>query len=172
MAELSPPRRSLAARQHTSAPVSVPDDLADRIMLAIAVACVTFTPDQKAQILALREERGWSAGRIAVSLGVQLSAVEYQLLVTGAEKHGQPPETVPATPVRRRVSFRNGQPVIGFNQADDELLCKLEAEGASPGQIARRMSPPRRPHTIRVRQATLARRAARLEAGAQLAGEG
>ena len=132
---------------------------------------VSLTPDQKAQILRLREERGWTAGRIALSLDLPVSTVEYQLLATGAEKHGQPPAQVQPTPARRKVMFRNGRPVVSFNQADDELLGRLEAEGVSPVQIARRMSPPRKPHTIRVRQATLARRAARLEAGALLAGE-
>lgn len=121
-----------------------------------------LTQAQLDQIAELREQRGLSAARIAAIVGCSQGSVSWALLRIGVDIHTDKP--LPPIPAQPTSVQRNGHVVRRFTQADDEVLLKLEAEGLNPGEIGRRMDPPRQPNSIRGRLMTLARREARAEA--------
>jgi hypothetical protein len=121
-----------------------------------------MTPIAKEEMLALREDRGWSYARIAATYGVSPAVVSYHCLIAGAEKPGPFPRSY----VRPGAIEQRGNHVVRrFTPDEDALILALSLRGMSNGAIGRSCSPRRRPNSIKGRLATLARREARAEAG-------
>lgn len=116
----------------------------------------------KEEMLALREERGWTYGRIALKYGVCAGTVAYHCLIAGVEKPGK---AFPKCYVRPgAIEQRAGHVVRRFTAEEDAMLLEQSLSGLRPGRIGRLCSPPRASNTIKARLATLARRDARAEA--------
>lgn len=122
-----------------------------------------LSEDQIDRIFELREDRGYSMGRIARVVGCSEGAVAWRLLTMGVDTHEQHPLT--PVPTEPKVYQRRTGQVRRFTQAEDERLLELRAAGLGPKAIGRALN--RKSHCITARLHTLARRQARLEAQGQ-----
>jgi len=129
-----------------------------------------LTAAQRDEIAYLREEHGWTIVRIARKIGCSEGSVGWALLAMGVDKPGRvyrPPQ-----PLLVPVScLRNGHLVARYTYHDDAQLLALEAQGLNPLQIGKRLEPSRQPNSVLGRLRTLARHAARFEAGEAHAAE-
>lgn len=97
-----------------------------------------LTRDQVDEIVHLREEKGWSAARIAVKFGISVSAVNFRLLREGidpwdVDKH------------RRKIGRQPG----AFSADEDARMLEL-ARTMSPYQIAKAIGRPQTSVAIRL----------------------
>lgn len=115
-----------------------------------------LTVEQRAEIAHLREEKGWSAARIATKLNVSIGSVTWHCLMQGIEKAGFPGGIQKGRAPETYNYIRNGHQVRGWTKEDDKQLLKLEREGKNASEISRAIG--RRYNSVRGRLATLARR--------------
>lgn len=125
-----------------------------------------LTEAELERIAELTEERGLTPGQIARIVGCSVGSVTWAQLRIGADPH--PDKPLPPVPTTSKSYARGSGPVRRFTQAEDADLLRLEAQGLGPAQIGARLDPPRRWNSVKGRLMTLARRAAREEAIAEV----
>lgn len=106
----------------------------------------------------------WTHGQIAKALGISRGSVDYQ-----CRKHAFEPAQLKRPRdlyARRAPVARGGQTVRPFEEHEDAMLLRLEAQGLRDSEIARRLG--RWQSSVAARLATLARHEERaLEMGMQ-----
>ena len=85
-----------------------------------------MSPDEDRQVEALAR-RGWKPGRIATRLN-RLSVTIY---------HAMTRLGLRAPVTRTYAATRNGRPVVFFDQAEDDMIEAMRAEGCTVTEIAR-----------------------------------
>ena len=114
--------------------------------------------EQYDRLVELREQRGWSFGRIGRAVGLPIGRVKWVCLRDGIE----PPQPAPRSPVGPLViSTSSGRRMRRFTPAEDKQLERLRRSGMKPPRIALAMK--RQRSSIIARLLTLARWAERAE---------
>ena len=116
-----------------------------------------LSPGEKARLLRLREERGWSYSKIATEFGMSRSGVEWQCLTAGVVA---PQSRIKDFGARRgplTVNCRDGRVIRRFTPEEDAVLLHRSLAGETPADIARSHVPKRRPGVITYRLLALAR---------------
>jgi DNA-binding CsgD family transcriptional regulator len=112
-----------------------------------------MTPEQFTMIERMREA-GKSYKQIAARIGMSPGAVSWYCLRQAIES---PRPGKCWDDIRGPATVARGNHVVRrFTRDEDELIVKMEREGASPSEIARALG--RRPNSVTGRLATLARR--------------
>lgn len=123
-----------------------------------------LTDAEQALAITLREERKWSAARIARRLKCSEGSVNWLFLNRGIEVAGDTPPRPAPVPVEPVIQRRGNHQVRRYTQAEDEVLIGLRIKGLNCSDIGRSLDPPRKPNSVLGRLLTLARREARAEA--------
>lgn len=124
-----------------------------------------LTPAQLDEIAELTEVNRLTVEQIARKIGCSKGSVHWAQLRIGADKHADRP--LPPVPTERLEARRGDHLVRRFTASEDAELERLAKEGLTDSEIGRRLTPRRRPNSVRGRLMTLARRAAREEARTQ-----
>lgn len=115
-----------------------------------------LTPDQREQVCAMRE-RGLSLGQIARHFNMSAGAIGWVCLEHGAMHPRTKPRLVPPLLEREPIAPTGGRTVLRYTVAEDELILRMRASGATVSAIARALNPRRGHSSVMGRLLTLAR---------------
>lgn len=120
-------------------------------------------PDIQA-LIAERREAGAELKAIADEFNCTQGSVQWACLKLGAELPN-PCRLNPLQYLQNPIVMRGNHVVRAFTPQDDEQIRDMEARGLNNSEIGRRLTPVRKPNSIKSRLMTLARRDERAMAG-------